>query len=159
MSVEISAKIKKDVFSVNIIKKSLSDYFNSPAKVDEIGENSYKFTHFYENDDIILFFIYYNNDHHYWDSLILKTEYSYCQSLVFDVSKFSDLSDNFKIVFEFLLELQKTYNSDMLITSNIHDEICYIDIDSKKIWSNNCDYVKALIKCSDLIFYTDNENT
>lgn len=124
MSVEISAKIKKDVFSVNIIKKSLSDFFNSLVKVDKIGEYSYKFTHFYENDDIILFFKYYNNDHHYWDSLILKTEYSFCQVLVFDVSKFSDIADNFKIVFEFLLKLQKTYNSDILITSNIHDEIC-----------------------------------
>lgn len=157
MSIEISAKIKKAVFSVNVIKKSLSDFFNSSAKVYQIGESSYKFTQFCENDDIILFFRYYNNDYHYWDSLILKAEYSYCQSLVFDVSKFSDVANNFKIVFEFLLELQKTYNSDILITSNIHDEICYINIDSKAIWSNNCNYVKDLIKCSDLIFYTDNE--
>lgn len=153
MSVDIAAKIEKKFFSVDIIKKSLCNFFECTVNIDRMDQDKYKFTCFYENDDIILFFID-NCKYHYWDSIILTKEYPYLQSLIFNISKNSDLAKNFEIVFKFLIELQKTCNGEILITSNIHDEICYINIDSKVIWSNNCGYIKNLIKCGDLIIDT-----
>ena len=150
VSVDIVAKIERNMFSLDIINKSLCDFFNCTAKMDKIDENKYRFSCFYENDDIVLFFMD-SSDYRYWDSIILKSKYGYLQSLIFDISKFSDLNKNFKIVLKFLLKLQKLCNSNVLITSTIHDEICYINVESKVIWSNNCGYAKDLIKCSDLI--------
>lgn len=153
MSVDITAKIGENVFSANIIKQFLCDFFDRPVNTEKIDTNKYKFTCFYENDDIILFFID-NCKYHYWDSIILTKEYPYLQSLIFNISKNSDLTKNFEIIFKFLIELQKTYNGEILITSNIHNEICYINTDSKVIWSNNCGYINNLIKCGDLIIDT-----
>jgi hypothetical protein len=153
MSIDISAKIKNKIFSVDIIKKSLCNFFECTVNIDKIGQDKYKFTCFYENNDIILFF---DDDckYHYWDSIILEKEYSYLQSLIFDISKHSDLAQNFEIVFKFLIELQKTCIGEILITSNIHDDICYINADSKAIWTNNCGYIKNMIKRGDLIIDT-----
>lgn len=148
MSVDITAKIGKKLFSVDIIKKSLCNFFKCTVNIDRMDQNKYKFTCFYENDDIILFFID-NNKYQYWDSVILNKDFSYLQSLIFDISKFSDLNKNFETILRFLIELQMTSTCEVLVTSSIHDEICYINIDSKVIWSNNCGYVKNLIKYDD----------
>lgn len=152
MSVDIAAKIEKKYFSADIIKNSLCDFFECTVNIDRIDQSKYKFTCFYENDDIILFFVDYCS-YHYWDSVILTKEYPYLQSLIFNISKHSDLTKNFETVFKFLMELQKTYNGELLITSDIHNEICYIT-DSKVIWSDNCGYIKNLIKSGDLIMDT-----
>lgn len=145
MSVDITAKIGKKLFSVDIIKKSLCNFFKCTVNIDRMDQNKYKFTCFYENDDIILFFID-NCKYHYWDSIILNKDFPYLQSLIFDISKFSNLNKNFETILRFLIELQMTSACEVLVTSSIHDEICYINIDSKVIWSNNCGYVKNLIK-------------
>ena len=84
--------------------------------MDKIGEGKYRFSCFYENDYIILFFAD-SSDYSYWDSIILKSEYCYLQSLIFDISKFSeDLNKNFKTVLSYLLAVQKLCNSSVLIT-------------------------------------------
>lgn len=148
MSVDIAAKIRKKIFSVDIIKKSLCNFFKCTVNIDRMDQNKYKFTCFYENDDIILFFID-NNKYQYWDSVILNKDFPYLQSLIFDISKFSNLNKNFETILRFLIELQMTSICEVLVTSSSHDEICYINIDSKVIWSNNCGYVKNLIKFDD----------
>lgn len=140
MSVDITAKIRENIFSVNIIEQLLCDYFDCTVYTEIIDTNKYKFTCFYENDDIILFFID-NCKLCYWDSVILNKEYTYQQSLIFDISKFSDINRNYETVLRFIIELQKTRNCEMLVTSSIHDEICYINIESKVIWANNIGYV------------------
>ncbi len=149
VSIDIAAKFENKIFSTDTINKSLCNFFNCTAKMDKIDENKYRFSCFYENDDIILFFID-SSYYRYWDSIILKSKYCYLQSLIFDISKLSDLSKNFKIVLNYLLALQKLCNSSVLITSTIHDEICYIDAEAKVIQLNNCDYAKDLIKGSNL---------
>lgn len=148
MSVDITAKIGENVFSANIIKQFLCDFFDRPVNTEKIDTNKYKFTCFYENDDIILFLID-NNKYQYWDSVILNKDFPYLQSLIFDISKFSNLNKNFETILRFLIELQMTSICEVLVTSSIHDEICYINIDSKVIWSNNCGYLKNLVKYND----------
>lgn len=143
MSVDITAKIGENIFSVDIIKQSLCDFFDCTVNTEIIDMNKYKFTCFYENDDIILFFVD-NCKFYYWDSSILNKEYQYLQSLVFDISKFSDLNRNYETVLRFIIELQKARNCEVLVTSSIYDEICYINIDSKVIWSNNFGYGNAI---------------
>lgn len=143
MSVDITAKIGGNIFSVNIIEQLLCDFFDCTVNTEKIDTNKYKFTCFYENDDIILFFI----DNYklcYWDSIFLNKEYTYQQSLIFDISKFSDLNRNYETVLEFIIELQKTRNCEVLVASSIHDELCYINTDSKVIWSNNYGSLKGL---------------
>lgn len=148
MSVDIAAKIREKIFSVDNIKKSLCNFFKCTVNIDRMEQNKYKFTCFYENDDIILFLID-NNKYQYWDSVILNKDFPYLQSLIFDISKFSNLNKNFETILRFLIELQMTSICEVLVTSSIHDEICYINIDSKVIWSNNCGYLKNLVKYND----------
>ena len=146
LSIDVAAKFENKILSTDTINKSLCNFFNCTAKMDKIGEDRYKFSCFYENDDIILFFAD-SSDYSCRDSTILKSEYRYLQSLIFDISKFSeDLNKNFKIVLNYLFALQKLCNSSVLITSTVHNEICYIDAESKVILSNNCDYANNLIK-------------
>ena len=148
MSVDIAAKIREKIFSVDNIKKSLCNFFKCTVNIDRMEQNKYKFTCFYENDDIILFLID-NNKYQSWDSVILNKDFPYLQSLIFDISKFSNLNKNFETILRFLIELQMTSICEVLVTSSIHDEICYINIDSKVIWSNNCGYLKNLVKYND----------
>ncbi len=150
MSIEITAKIEKKILSADIIKQSLCNFFKCKVNMCRIDKNKYKFTCFYQNDDIIMYYCD-NFKCHYWDSIILKEEYSYLQNLLFDVSKYSDVNKAFEIVLKFIIEVQKTYNSEIIITSNIHDEICYINGESKITWSDNYGYIKNIIKCNDLI--------
>lgn len=148
MSVDITAKIGENVFSADKIRQFLCDFFDRPINTEKIDTNKYKFTCFYENDDIILFFI---DDRKFscWDSSILSREYPYRQSLIFDISKFSDLKKHCGVVLKCIIELQKAGNCEVLVTSSIYDEVCYIDIDSKVIWSDNFGYAKDSLTFDD----------
>ncbi len=135
MSIDISAKIKNRILTVDELTDLLHDYFNKTTNANAYRESRYKFTSFCENDDIVLYFIDYDNTT--WDSIILNSEFLSAQNLIFDISKFSDLSRSFNVVFRFLIDLNKKHKCEMLITSSIHDEICCIGKDSNIAWLNS----------------------
>lgn len=149
MSIDISA-ITEKVFSLDIIEKTVSDFFDCCPRIDVTGKSTYELSGFYKNNDLILYFSE-SKTTKYWDSIILKKEFGHNQNILFGVSKSPDLDISFNAAMAFFLEIQKRNKCEMLISSSVHDEICYIDKNSKTIWLNHFGYTNGLIKKGDCV--------
>lgn len=70
-----------------------------------------------------------------WDSDILDREYEYSQVIIFDLHKEIDYIEAYKSIIDFFIFLNKQIESAILVTSDAHNDICYIDQDIQ--WSES----------------------
>lgn len=62
-------------------------------------------------------------------------DYEYAQLLVFDIKKERALKEEYEKVICFCDHLRKEINSEMLLTSDIYDDICLLE-ERNIIWSH-----------------------
>lgn len=70
-----------------------------------------------------------------YESCLLGTDFEYNQVILFGINKEANLSIVYGTVLELCFDLVKKLNTNALLTSSVHDEICYFD-DDKNIRIN-----------------------
>lgn len=71
-----------------------------------------------------------------YESEILDTKFSFVETIIFEVSKYSeDIGEDYTTAFRFLYLFAKRFSLEMLITLDYEVEICYISGDGHVIWN------------------------
>ena len=69
-----------------------------------------------------------------YDSNIINDEFEYVQLIIFDIKKEEATIDTYKEIISFCIYLNGKIDSDILITSDAHDDICLLK-GKEIIWS------------------------
>lgn len=126
MSICVYGRIKRKCMDEDLLEKFLTDYYgsdiirenNGDCVIYEIGNSE---------DDVMISFINEKKPpYNVYDSDITGDEFEYVQLIVFDIKKEEATMDKYKKIIGFLIHLKEKINSDILITSDVHNDICLL---------------------------------
>lgn len=116
-------------------------------KKQEISDVCVRYENIMAEDEVIIFFdrevipsyppynVYYPNN----DNGIIEREFEYSQKIVVPIDKSSAAKDMFKRVIDFFIFLKSKIECDMLVASELHNEICLLK-DEKMKWTKSFNY-------------------
>ena len=133
MSISVYGRIKEKKLDIDLFKKSINEYFLS----DNMGKLEYNSEFFFYECKDFGFDIYFveneESPYNVWDSEIICKEFDYSQTVMFDLRKEIDYEQAYKSIIDFFVFLNKKIACEILVTSDAHNDICYIDQDIQ--WS------------------------
>ena len=134
MSITVVGRIKENTISEELIKRYIISYFRTDTRHSLLYEEE----SFYYKCNEFSFHIMWDNDREYpaniWDSDILNDEYSYSEIIMFTLNKEIDYDSAYKSILDFFIFLHGYILCDILVTSDVHDDICFIS-DNDILWS------------------------
>ena len=74
-----------------------------------------------------------------YDSNIINDEFEYMQLIIFEIEKEEATIDKYKEIINFCIYLKEKIDSDILVTSDIHDDICLLE-ETEAIWSKDISF-------------------
>lgn len=130
MSISVTGRIKEKKLNNDLYKKYILEYplFKNIMCIEDndftyIGKNfGYEISYFEKKAPFNI-----------WDSEILNHEYEYSQIIIFDLHKEIDYIEAYKSIIDFFVFLNKKIECEILVTSDVHNDICYINQDIQ--WS------------------------
>ena len=135
MSISVVGRIKEIKLNEELFKKYIISYFNTNMQHNLVYD---KEVFFYKCNEFS-FNIIGDYDRKYpaniWDSDILNDEYEYSQIIMFDLCKEIDYERAYKCIHDFFAFLHKEILCDILVTSDVFNDICYMT-DHKYYWSD-----------------------
>ena len=122
-----------------MLEKILIDYFAPEGDISvQFNGRSITYEGFIDEDIITLFFVgeRCSPSHNIWESDILKGEFEFAQLLIFNLKKEYSTIDTYKNVIDFCIFLHSFIDSDILVTSDAHNDICLLK-DKEIIWAQD----------------------
>lgn len=141
MSICVYGRIKQKCMDEELFVRLLADYYSSESNIiREKNRNCVTYEFVNGKDDVIISFI---NEkrapYNVYDSNIIGDEFEYAQLILFDIKKENASVDKYKEIIRFLLCLKEKINSDILITSDVHNDICLLQAE-ETIWSRELSF-------------------
>ena len=136
MSICVYGRIKRKCMDEDLLERFLADYYSSGSDIiREKNGNCVTYEIVNSEDDVIISFINEKKTpYNVYDSSIIGDEFEYVQLILFDLKKEKASIDKYKKIIRFLIYLKEIINSDILITSDVHNDICLLQ-DKEIIWS------------------------
>ncbi len=136
MAICFCGRIKQRCMNEELFESFLTDYyFWENNIIRESNENCVTYQFMNSEEDVIISFM---NEkkapYNVYDSGILGEEFEYAQLILFDIKKENASVDKYKEIIRFFLCLKEKINSDILVTSDVHNDICLLQ-DEVIIWS------------------------
>lgn len=72
-----------------------------------------------------------------YDSNIVNDEFEYMQLILFEIEKEEATIDFYEEIIRFYKYLNEKIDSDILVTSDVHDEICLLN-GTEIVWAKKC---------------------
>lgn len=136
MSICMYARINSKCINEEVLKENVINFFGNEVIIQE--NRNYVI---YENNKVIISFISEKKTpYNVYDSCICNGEFEYSQLIVFDIKKEDATIDEYKKIVDFCIYYKERVEGDVLITSDVHDEICLLrgeDI----IWSHKTNLI------------------
>lgn len=138
MSICFYGRINKRCINEDLLEKFIADFFApSNEVVKQRNKGSVKFEGFSDDDKIVMSFVNEKKPpYNVYDSNIIGSEYEYIQLIIFDVNKIESTIDTYKEIINFCIYIRKRIEGDILITSDVYDDICLLK-KQEKIWPEN----------------------
>lgn len=138
MSICVYARINKRCIDADLLEKIIINFFSPESNI--IKQNSNEGV-IYENisnkNEIIISFVSEKKaPYNVYDSSIINDDFKYIQLIIFDIKKEEASIDKYKEIINFCIYLKEKIEGDILITTDVHDEICLLK-KQKIIWSQN----------------------
>lgn len=135
------ARIKNKVIDEHDLEKFIAEFFLPKNNIIiRKTKNSVTYDGIYEDSKVVVSFINVKKTpYNVYDSCICNGEFQYTQLIIFDIKKEYASIDEYKKILDFCIHLKKKVKSDILVTTDVHDEICLLkkqDI----IWSSNISF-------------------
>ena len=140
VSLDVVGHINRKCLSRELLNKILIDFFAPEGDITvQFNGRSITYEGFIDENILILFFVEerYSPPHNVWVSDILKGEFEFAQLLIFNLEKEYSTIDTYKIVIDFFIFLHSFIDSDILVTSDAHNDICLLK-DEDVIWAQDC---------------------
>ncbi len=141
MSICIYGRIKRKCMDDDLFERFLADYYSSESNIiRKKNKNCVTYEAVNDEDDVIISFM---NEkkapYNVYDSNITGDEFEYVQLILFDIKKEEASIDKYKNIIKFFIYLKEKIESDILVTSDVHDDICLLQ-DKETIWSKELSF-------------------
>jgi hypothetical protein len=142
MSLSMCARIKDKCFNEEQFDNLLLRFFNHTSTEKNGDEKCVTYSGYYSQYGFIISFIEQKKEpYNIYDSDILDGEYIYNQVIIFDIDKNRDINTIYNTIFEFCCYIFKKVETEFLITSDSHGEICLIKSSENELIFFNNDFV------------------
>lgn len=136
MSIGVCGKVQKRCVDTDILEGMIDEVFvpSSDFTKEETAEGAiYRGI---DQDNILTIFFIRDNESRYnvWYSEIMHSEYQYSQSVSFDIWKEDATIAVYQSVIHFFICLREKVESDILVTSDVHNDICLLKA-GETLWS------------------------
>lgn len=129
-----------------VLERAIENFrFFSGKIIKQADKKSITYECIETNEDVISFFSEKTFPYNVYDSSIIG-DYVYEQLLIFDIRKDLALNWKYERIIDFCIYLRKQINSDMLLTSDVYDDICLIE-ESGIIWSSTFPLKEDMKNC------------
>lgn len=146
MSISVCARIKEKCVCEELLEKAIADFFQPPKDI-LVQRDATRVTYEGIDEDGIMV-IYFNGNSRpckIYDSRITGGEYEYMQTIYFDIGKETATIDRFAKMISFCIYLYGKVKSEILVTSDVHDDICLVKA-GEILWSQTlCFDYKSLV--------------
>lgn len=136
MAICVYGRIKRKCIDEDFLERILGEFFS--PKSDIIRKNNEKCVTYEgvssENKVSISFVSEKKPPYNVYDSNIINDEFEYVQLILFDIKKEEASIDVYKEIINFCIYLKGEIDSDILVTSDVDDEICLLK-GKEIIWS------------------------
>lgn len=139
MSICVYCRVKERKISTQILEKVIKKFrfFHNDFKI-ETDRECITYEDMKDDAEIISFVNKRDFPYNIYDSSIVG-DYEHAQLLVFDIRKDRAVKDEYEKIICFCISLGKEINSDILISSDVYDDICLM-AERKIIWSDTYPY-------------------
>lgn len=141
MAIWVYGRIKEKSIDENLLEKSIIKYFDLKNHI--IKKRNGKCVTYEgigsENETDILFINEKKSPYNVYDSNITNQEFKYIQLIIFETEKEKISVHSYKEIICFCIYLRERIDSDILVTSDAHDEICLLK-EKEIIWSKDLSY-------------------
>lgn len=138
MSIYAYGRIKRKCIDEDFLEEILIEFFS--PKRDIVRKNNQKCVTYEgvksDNNVIISFISEKKPPYNVYDSNIINDEFEYVQLIIFDIKKEETAVDTFKDIINFCIYLWERIESDILVTSDVHNDICILK-EKEIIWSKD----------------------
>ncbi len=141
MAICVSGRIKRKCIDEDLLERILVEFFSPKGNI--IRENSGKCVTYEdisdENKVTISFIDEKKPPYNVYDSNIINDEFEYVQLILFDIEKEKASIDSYKEIIRFCIYLKGKIDSDILVTSDVHNDICLLK-EKEILWSENLSF-------------------
>lgn len=140
MSICVCARVNGKCIDEKLLEKVMVEFFH-PKNSFTKEVNKKCVTYSGITDEITISFVCEKNPpSNIYDSSIINDEYEFTQLLFFDVNKENATIDIYKIIIEFCKYLKTKIESNILVTSDVHNDICLLK-EQEMIWSEDFSFI------------------
>lgn len=141
MSICVCGRIKQKCMDEDLFEKFLADYYSSKSNIiREKNNNCVTYQIVNDEYDVIVSFVNEKKTpYNVYDSNIIGDEFAYVQLILFDIKKENASIDKYKEIIRFLIYIKEKINSDILVTSDAHNDICLLQ-EEEIIWSSELSF-------------------
>lgn len=138
MSICVYGRIKRKCINEDLLEGFLEEFFSPKSNI--VRKNNEKCV-LYEgisnkNKVSISFISEKKPPYNVYDSNIINDKFEYLQLIIFEIEKEEAIIDNYKEIINFCIHLKEKIDSDILVTSDAHDDICLLE-GTGVIWSED----------------------
>lgn len=141
MSLSVYGRIQRNCVTADTMEKALIRFFADSGDMLKTAETE-GITYWNIDREIILeihFIREMKPLYNVWYSDILDSEFSYAQLIMFDLNKENASISTYKKIIEFFIYLRNRIESDILVTSDAHDDMCFVKA-NEVIWSRDLSF-------------------
>ena len=147
MSFSVCARIKEKCVCEELLERAIVDFFQPPQDILMQRDGTHVTYGGIDEDGVTV--IYFNSDsrppYNIYVSEITGGKFEYMQSIDLDIGKETATVDRFAKMISFCIYLYGKVKSEILVTSDVHDDICLVKA-GEILWSEAlCFDYKSLV--------------
>lgn len=140
MSIYIYGRIQQNIDN-QILKETIANFFSVNKNIIEQNDgNCTTYENICDYNEFIISFVNEKKSpYNIYESEITNNEFKYTQLIIFDIRKDKVLKDKYIRIVDFFIYLSQKVGSNILVTSDMYDDICLIQSQGI-IWSKTFPY-------------------
>lgn len=138
MSISVYGRIKNKCINEDFLENSLVEFFSHKSDViRKKDRNCITYERAGSENEVTISFIDEKKPpYNVYDSTIINDEFEYVQLILFDIKKEEASIDRYKEIIRFFIYIKEKIDSDILVTSDVHNDICLLT-GKKVIWCSH----------------------
>jgi len=140
MSICVYGRIKRKCINEDLLERFLADFFCLKGILPKNNEKCVIHEGISNKNKVSISFISEKKPpYNIYDSDLVNGEFEYIQLIIFEIEKEKATIDNYRELINFCFYLKERIDSDILVTSDVHNDICLLE-GTEVIWSKDVSF-------------------